>query len=139
VSRARGRRRLLVVTGVGALIGLLLPSLTNASDSRHYKTYLTCDTFGFHSVHRPAKPSHVCSRDDSWGGIFISKHKSVVHYRFCARRPDRSHICYRRQTFQHWETDGLWGTTGFQQSGRYTFSWRVGGHSVDRDRFWLRP
>jgi hypothetical protein len=120
-------------------VALALPVSSVASDSPLYRTYLTCDEIGPFSLRDPPEPSHVCTREDAWGGVFISKDKGVVHYRICARRPDRSHVCYRRETFQHWETDGLWGTTGFQQRGRYMFTWRVGGRVVDRDPFWLRP
>jgi hypothetical protein len=91
----------------------------------------------------PGRPvrENTCRQDDAWGAIFLFPHEHRLLYKICIRRPDRSHDCYRRQTFKygHRSADGFYGTAGSDQLGIYRFTWKVPGRGViDRDPIRIR-
>lgn len=131
-------RPTLTVGGVLASVLLLVtaPASGTAKQARdRFETYPTCDVIG--QSHPPI--GRRCSSDDAWGAVIIDHKRSETTYRLCIRRPERSRKCFRRRAYGRHQASvsGLWATRGFNDLGRYRFTWRLPGRGVI-DRDWIR-
>jgi hypothetical protein len=92
-----------------------------------YRTYTTCGS----------GPDGRCFIGDGWGGIFKAKNGKKTHYRLCVNPPPgRSKKCRTLGTNgkgKDFAPVGRW-YSGFKPLGTYKFTWKKGGHRIDKDK-----
>jgi hypothetical protein len=119
--------RLRLIITVTAIVALMAVFASDAFAKGRYRTYTTCGS----------GPDGRCFIGDGWGGIFKAKNGKKTHYRLCVNPPPGvSKKCRKLGTNRKgkdFAPVGRW-YSGFKPLGTYTFTWKKGGHRLDKDK-----
>jgi len=123
--------RLRLIVTVIAIVVLSAVSVSDAFAGSRYRTYTTCGS----------GPDSTCVIGDGWGGIFKAKNGKRTHYRLCVNPPPgASKKCRKLKTNRKGKDYAFvyrW-YSGNNRLGTYKFTWKKGGHMIDRDAMDLR-
>jgi hypothetical protein len=125
--------RLRLIIAVIAVVALTAVLVSDAFAKGGYRTYTTCVPGG-------SKDS-TCVQGDGWGGVFKAKNGKKTHYRLCVNPPSgASKQCRKLRTNRKGKGFAfvfIWYRSTLPL-GTYKFTWKKGGHMIDRDAMNLR-
>ena len=125
--------RLRFIIAVIAIVALTAVSASDAFARGGYRTYTECG--------KGSGPDGSCVGGDTWGGSFKAKNGKKTHYRLCVNPPPgASKKCKKLRTNRKGNDFASvyeW-YLGSMPLGTYKFTWKKGGHKIDRDAMGLR-
>jgi hypothetical protein len=123
--------RLRLIISVIVIVALAAIAVSDAFAGGGYRTYTTCGS----------GPDNTCVIGDGWGGVFKAKNGKRTHYRLCVNPPPgASKQCRKLRTNRKGKNFApvfLW-YSGNNRLGTWKFTWKKGGHKIDRDAMDLR-
>jgi hypothetical protein len=110
---------------IAVVVVLTAVSVSDAFAGSRYRTYTSCGR----------GPDNSCVVGDAWGGFFKDSHGKKTHYRLCVNPPQgASKQCRKLQTDRKGKNYAtVAGWFGNEPLGTYKFTWKKGGHKIDRD------
>jgi hypothetical protein len=119
----------LIITAI-AIVALTAVSVSDAFAGSGYRTYTTCGAGG---------PDSTCAVGDGWGGVFQARNGKMTHYRLCVNPPPgASKKCKKLKTNRNGQDFARVFNWFSPRIGTYKFTWKKGGHMIDRDAMHLR-
>jgi len=123
--------RFRIIIAATAIVALTAVSASDASSASRYRTYTTCGS----------GPDSTCVIGDGWGGVFKARNGNKTHYRLCVNPPPGApKKCKKLGTNPKGKDFArvfVW-YRGNLRLGTYMFTWKKGGHKIDRDAMDLR-